>query len=233
VAEEVSAIIPAYNEADVIANTVSAALRIPGVAQVIVVDDCSSDGTAAAARAAGAHAVISLPKNLGKGGALSAGLKLAENPVILLLDADLGDSAVDAEKLVSPVLAGDADMTIGIFGKSRPSSGKGFGAKSGGMGLVVKTARIGIKMLTGCALCAPLSGQRAVRREILDRAGGFAGRFGVEVGLSVDALRMGYKVVEVPVEMVHRASGRDLRGALHRAHQLLDVICTLAGKAVK
>jgi hypothetical protein len=159
-------------------------------------------------------------------------LNQAESPIILLLDADLGDSSVEGEKLIAPVLAKDADMTIGIFGRSRPSSIQKFGAKSGGMGLVVKAARIGIKALTGYTLCAPLSGQRALRREILERAGGFAGRFGVEVGLSVDALRMGYKIVEVPVNMVHRASGRNLRGALHRAQQLMDVIHTLAGKAV-
>lgn len=231
-AEDVSVIIPAYNEADVIGRTVNAALCIPSVVQVIVVDDCSSDETAEAARAAGAHTVVSLAKNLGKGGALAAGLKQAKSPVILFLDADLGASASEGEKLISPVLGGDADMTIGIFGKSRPSPTQKFGAKSGGMGLVVKTARLGIKALTGRTLCAPLSGQRAVRREVLERAEGFAGRFGVEAGLSVDALRMGCRIIEVPVDMVHRASGRNLRGAAHRARQMLNVIYTLARKAI-
>ena len=105
--------------------------------------------------------------------------------------------------------------------------------RSGGFGLVVKTARLGIKALGGQRMAAPLAGPRAVRREIVEKAGGFDARFGVEVALTIDALRMGSKVIEVPVHMVHRASGRDLRGFLHRGGQLVDVVRALGNKALK
>ena len=71
-----------------------------------------------------------------------------------------------------------------------------------------------------------------LKRKIIERASGFASKFGVEVGLTIDALRMGYRVVEVPVGMVHRPSGRSLKGFMHRGRQLVDVLRTLARKAL-
>lgn len=237
--ESVSVIIPAYNEADVIADTVRAALSIPSVGEVVVVDDASTDGTSDAARSAGAHNVIALTRNAGKGGALNAAWPEATGRVLLLLDADLGASAIEAEALLDPVLRGGADMSIAVFGRSRSAHGSSegespaFAAKSGGFGMVVRTARCGIRALTGKTMQAPLSGQRALRREIVERTDGFAGRFGVEVGLTIDALRLGYRVVEVPVGMVHRASGRDIRGFWHRGEQMVDMLLTLADRAFR
>jgi glycosyltransferase involved in cell wall biosynthesis len=182
--------------------------------------------------------VIRLQKNLGKGGALNRAWPDASGEVILLLDADLGSSAAEAAVLLQPVLDGNADMTIAIFGSSRdpdPSSDGDrpkLAAKSGGFGLVVKTARFGIRALTGRTMEAPLAGQRALRREIIEKTGGFAEKFGVEVGLTIDALRMGFRVVEVPVAMVHRPSGRNLSGFAHRGRQMLDMLRTLIGRAL-
>jgi glycosyltransferase involved in cell wall biosynthesis len=224
-------LIPAFNEADIIGDTIKAALLAPGVTQVIVIDDASSDDTSFIANSSGANNVIRVEENLGKGGALNRGLALATGSVLLLLDADLGDSARDAAKILQPVLDGSADMTIALFQSNQLADGQGFSARSGGFGLAVKTARCGIKLLTGQSFRAPLSGQRAVKREIIDKAGGFAQRYGVEVGLTIDALRLGYRVAEVPVNMAHRGSGRDLAGFIHRGRQFLDVVRTIACKA--
>ena len=236
-AVRVSAIIPAYNEADVISETVRAALSIPAVSEVIVVDDGSYDGTVNAARSAGAHQVVALSRNSGKGGALNRAWPSAMGDVLLLLDADLGASAGEGAKLLKAVLDGDADMAIAVLGRSREpqasGGGPGLAERSGGFGLVVKTARLGIRLLTGKRMKSPLAGPRALKREIVEKAGGFAPRFGVEVGLTVDALRMGYRVVEVPVGMVHRASGRDLRGFAHRGRQMMDVLRTIGRKALR
>lgn len=232
----ISAVIPAYNEADVIADTVRAALGIPGVAQLIVVDDGSTDGTAEAARSAGAHQVVVLERNLGKGGALNRALPHAKGDVLLLLDADLGTSAREASKLLEPVLSGEADMAVALLGGAAVAERSGpskLAPRSRGFGLVVKTARLGIRVLAGRWVTAPLAGPRALRREIVEKAGGFAPRFGVEVGLTIDALRMGYRVVEVPVGMVHRPSGRDLKGFRHRGRQMVDVLRTIGRKAVQ
>ena len=219
-----AAIIPAYNEGDRIADTVRAARQIPGISEVIVIDDGSKDNTAEAAQSAGADQVITLKTNSGKGAALSAGMKATDADVLLLLDGDLGSSASGASALLDPVMSGQADMTIA----SPPPI-----ARSGGFGFAVRIGRWGIKRFTGRIMQSPLSGQRAIRREIIDKIGGFNHRFGVEVGLTIDAIRMGYRVEEVPLEISHRVTGRSLRGFIHRGRQFLDIACVLARQARK
>lgn len=236
-AVRVSALIPAYNEADVIGDTVRAALSIPRVVEVVVADDDSTDNTAEAARSAGAHQVISLGRNVGKGGALDAIWRRAAGDIFLLLDADLGRSVTEAEKLLAPVLDGEADMAIAVLSGVGPVAGGDGSARlaprSKGFGLVVRTARLGIRALTGRWVTAPLAGPRAVRRDVVERAGGFGAKFGVEVALTIDALRMGCRVIEVPVRMVHRASGRNVQGFLHRGGQMVDVLRALGRKALR
>lgn len=233
----VSVIIPAYNEADVISETVRAALGIPGVSEVIVVDDGSSDATAEVARAAGADSVLALQQNLGKGGALNKAWPLATGEILLLLDADLGPSAGEAADLLKPLFEDEADMAVALFNKSvsldASDGGPSLTSGSGGFGLVMRTARFGIWAFTRQHVASPLAGPRALRREIIEKAGGFAPRFGVEVALTIDALRLKYRVVEVPVSMAHRASGRNLRGFMHRGSQLMDIVRTLSGKAIR
>ncbi|HZO89508.1 MAG TPA: glycosyltransferase family 2 protein [Chthonomonadaceae bacterium] len=209
-----SALIPAYNEAERIAATIAALRSIAsqiGLEEIVVVDDGSQDDTAARAEAAGAD-VVFRQANRGKGAALQAAFDLSRGQIVLLLDADLGESAAEAVKLVEPVRSGAADMTIATF---PVIPGKG-----GGFGLVVKLARWGIRRLTGQQMQAPLSGQRAARRKVIEAAGGFAAGWGVEIGLTVAALRSGYRVVEVPTTMTHRVTGRAPADILHRAAQL-------------
>lgn len=208
----ITVLIPAYNEADRIGATIRAVLSLPNITQVIVIDDGSTDATAQHAEAAGADVVLR-QANAGKGAALQAGLALTTERVLLLLDADLGDSAREATKLLAPVLANEADMTIATF---PVIPGKG-----GGIGLVVRLARWGIHRLTGKIMAAPLSGQRALRTDVVLDAGGFASGWGVEIALTVNALRRGYRVLEVPTEMTHRVTGRSVAAILHRAAQFV------------
>ena len=208
----VSAVIPAFNEHERIADTVIALRSISGIDEIIVVDDGSSDDTAARADNAGADTVLR-QRNAGKGAALTAGAAIAAGDILLLIDADLGSSAAEALKLLNPVRAGTADMTIATF---PIIPGKG-----GGVGLVVRLARWGIRRLTGRIVSAPLSGQRAVTRKLLNEVGGFAGGWGVEVALTVTALWREFTVMEVPTTMTHRVTGRTTGEMLHRAAQLI------------
>jgi glycosyltransferase involved in cell wall biosynthesis len=208
---EVEVVIPAWNEAGRIAHTVRAARSLLGVTAVLVVDDGSTDATAVEARDAGAG-VLSLPKNIGKGKALQVGVKCSRSDIVLLLDADLEDSAAMAQGLIDPVMANEADMTIAGFVNSC----------SGGFGLAQGLARWGIKMLTGLVMQSPLSGQRAMRRAILERVDVAPG-WGTEVALTIDACRLGYRVQEIPLMMRHRSTGRTWRGFVHRGRQLVGV----------
>lgn len=215
----VSVLIPALNEEERVARTVAAARGLPAVAEVVVVDDGSTDGTARVARVAGAT-VVRLASRRGKAAAVRAGLQAARGDVLLLLDADLGESAARAGALLEPVLAGQADMTIARLPR-RPVRA--------GFGIVLGLARWGVRAATGRALDAPLSGQRAVRRPVLAAVPWWGRGWGLEVALDVAALRAGFRVLEVPVDLEHRVTGRDVAGFLHRGGQLLDVALTLAG----
>ena len=206
----ISAIIPAHNEEERLPSTISAIRSIPEVDEIIVVNDGSTDGTTAAARATGA-CVVTLPQNRGKGAAVAEGVQKAKGDILLLADADLGESAVELRSLIGPLLQDEADMTIATF---PVIPGKG-----GGMGFVVRLGRRGIHEATGHYMDAPLSGQRALRRRLLDAAGGFAPGFGMEVALTIDAIRAGFRVVEIPTTMTHRVTGRDMKSMLHRIRQ--------------
>jgi glycosyltransferase involved in cell wall biosynthesis len=113
----ISVLIPAHNESERIAATIAAVRSLASrgrIGEIVVVDDGSTDDTAARAEAAGADTVFR-QDNRGKGAALQAAFALSSGDVLLLLDADLGDSAAEAEKLLAPVLSRTADMTIATF----------------------------------------------------------------------------------------------------------------------
>ncbi|WP_139489285.1 glycosyltransferase family 2 protein [Brevibacillus dissolubilis] len=218
--KKVSVIIPAYNEAANIEATLQAVRRAVPCDELIVVDDGSQDDTVRLAKRYADH-VCSLPQNYGKGTALQIGWRLARGEVLLLLDGDLKETAAEAHRLVTPVLEGHCDMAIAAF--PRPKQRTGFGLAKG-------LARHGIKMLTGFTPSAPLSGQRAIRREVLAQVGTLDHGFGIEVGLTVDVLRAGYKVQEVPVEFSHRQTGNDLHGFMHRGKEFVAIGRALSRK---
>lgn len=210
----VSVVIPAYNEADRISATVRAARALSGVAEVIVADDGSRDATGQVAAQAGAR-VVRLPVNQGKAAALTAGIAAASGEAILLLDADLGETAAEAQKLIGPVVAGEADCAVANF---PVAPGRG-----GGRGLVVRLARWGIRRAAGVTLAQPLSGQRCLARAALEAALPLASGFGVETAMTIDILRSGFRLREIPTRMDHRVTQDDWRGQRHRARQLRDV----------
>jgi glycosyltransferase involved in cell wall biosynthesis len=107
----VTAIIPAYNEEQTIANVVKCVSNVEEIKRIIVVSDGSTDSTAERAKASGAE-VIELSENVGKGGAIKAGVNECESEVILFLDADLIG-------LTEKHVKDEADMTIGIFKNGR------------------------------------------------------------------------------------------------------------------
>lgn len=146
---DVAVVIPARNESDRIGATVAAAAGLPGVDIVVVVDDGSDDGTAAAAERAGAS-VMRHARNRGKAAAMETGaeairlLEAADGRVsprhLLFLDADLAETAAGAAPLTGPVRSGEADMAIAVFSNR---------ARSGGHGLVVSLSGSGIRRATG------------------------------------------------------------------------------------
>jgi glycosyltransferase involved in cell wall biosynthesis len=211
-------VVAARNEADRIGAAVRALRETFPAAAIWVADDASEDGTAELAMAAGAQ-VVSRGKPHGKGANVTAAAQAAlgaEPPprFFLLCDGDLGDSAGRLAPLVAAVEGGEADLAVAVFARR----------VGGGFGLAVGFARWAIRSLCGQPTEAPISGQRALRVEVLRATLPFARGFGMEIGMSVDAVRAGYRLREYEVDLEHRASGRDAAGLAHRAGQLLDFV---------
>ena len=95
----------------------------------------------------------------------------------------------------------------------------------------MNTARRGIAELTGWTP-APHSGQRCLTRKAFELASPLAAGWGMEVGMTIDVLRAGLKVVEIEIDLRHRATGTDLGAQLHRAAQLRDVTRALAARGL-
>ena len=224
----VAVVIPAYNEAERIGETVTAALTVPGVDVVVVASDGSTDSTVRVAREAGALVWWSA-RNRGKAAAMLNGAdavrgvdarRPADGPRhLLFLDADLGRTAANAAPLVEPVAAGEADLAIAVFANR---------VKLGGHGFVVRLSGAGISRATGWTPAQPLNGQRCLTRAAFEAARPLARGFGVETAMTIDLKRKGLRIVEVEVDMAHRATGRDLAAQLHRARQFADVALALA-----
>lgn len=212
---KVIALVPAYNEEMRIKDTLNSLFEIDTIDRIYVVDDASSDTTADNAESSGAE-VIRLRKNLGKGKALNSALSsINDYEVLLLIDCDLGKSAKEAYKLINPVVNKEADMAIADFPKPQVK---------GGFGLVKGLATWGIKKYGGISVKEPLSGQRAISKEVIQAIGKLDSGFGVEVGLTIDAARKGFRIIEVDTTMSHAETERNLAGFVHRGKQFYHVL---------
>jgi hypothetical protein len=216
-------IVTARDEADRLATTLDAIGRAFPGAPVVVGDDGSEDETAALGRAGGAE-VLSPGRSLGKGGTATLAARRAlelggPQTVYVLCDGDLGESALRLESLERAVRDG-ADVAVAAFAKRA----------GGGFGFAVGFAGWAIRRRTGLVLAAPISGQRGLSGRALSSVLPFAPRFGMEIGMTIDAARAGLRVVEVELDLRHRATGRDWRGFAHRARQLGDFVRVYASR---
>lgn len=197
-------IIPAFNEERTIAGIISVVRQVPFIDEIIVVNDGSTDNTAKVSEASGVR-VISLPENVGKGGAMINGVNSTDADVVLFLDADLiGLQPFHIVDLLLPVLEGRGGMTVGVFEHGR---------------LATDLAQF----------FAPfLSGQRAVKREIFVHLSNLElTRFGVEVALTRFAKMAGISVIEVELkDMSHVMKEEKLgimRGFLARLRMYWEI----------
>ncbi|MGE5677806.1 MAG: glycosyltransferase family 2 protein [Pseudomonadota bacterium] len=205
----VTAIIPAYNEEQTIAGVINCVRRVDKIQEVIVVSDGSTDRTAEIARNCGAD-VIELVENVGKGGAIKAGLSECENSIILFLDADLiGLNEKHVMDLIAPVLDNRADMTIGIFKNGR---------------VVTDLAQ---------KVTPYLSGQRAIKRSVIEMIPNIdITRYGVEVALTKYLKKFSARVVEVELpDMTHVTKEEKLgiiKGVQARLKMYWDIVKILS-----
>lgn len=210
----VTAIIPAYNEERTIAGVVSCVKRVDKIQKVIVVSDGSTDRTAEIARECGAD-VIELEENVGKGGAIKAGVSECGTEIILFLDADLlGLTEQHVLDLIQPVLENQADMTVGIFRNGR---------------VVTDLAQ---------KVTPYLSGQRAIRKSIIEKLPNMdIARYGVEVALTKYLKKYSARVMEVDLpDMTHVTKEEKLglvKGVQARLKMYWDIVKILGNNKKK
>jgi glycosyltransferase involved in cell wall biosynthesis len=211
-------IVAARDEADRIAATIDGLKEAFPGGRIVLADDGSRDGTSDLALAHGAE-VVSRRRPHGKGGSMTAAVatvepltELGDPPIFVLCDGDLGGSARHLPQLVEAVEAGDCDLAIAAFTRRA----------GGGFGIALRFARWAIYRRSGYRAVAAISGQRAMRAEVLRAVLPFAPRYGMETAMTIDAVRAGFTVREIELDLEHRATGRTLRGFAHRARQLRD-----------
>ena len=205
----VTAIIPAYNEEKTIGNVLDVVSESPLINEIIVVSDGSWDNTVNIAKAYGIK-VIELKNNIGKGGAIKAGLVECNSDIVLLLDADLiGLKKNHIYDLIYPIIYENIDMTIGIFKNGRP--------------------------ITDIAqkIAPNLSGQRAVKKWILDEIEDMDFvRYGIEVSLTIHVNKRSYKVKEIYLEDMTHLTKEEKFGLVHgfssRIRMYRDIIKVLS-----
>jgi glycosyltransferase involved in cell wall biosynthesis len=219
-------IVTARDEADRIQDTIeSLRVALPG-ARIVLAESGSRDATAALAERAGAEVVRTAAPRRGKGRSATTAARAAlaspgaREATFLLADGDLGASAGALVPLVEAVEAGECDLAVAAFARR----------VGGGFGLAVGFARWAIRDLTGLEMNAPISGQRALRGSALARLLPFADGFGMETGMTVDAVRAGLTLKEIEIDLEHRATTRTAAGFAHRGRQLLHFARTYLGR---
>ncbi len=224
-AESISIVIPARDEAETVAEVVRCALLGAPEAVVVVVDDGSSDRTASVAEAAGARVIPSLGR--GKGAALWTGVRGTSGEVVLFLDGDVTNPRAETAAALIHALTVDPSLMMVRAAYERP-----LGDQPGQGGRVTElTARPALALLfpTLAHLRQPLAGEVAIRREAIEQVG-FVDGYGVDVGLLLDiAARYGADAIgEVSVApRAHR--NRPMRQLRPMAIEVLRVILNRAG----
>jgi len=219
------AIVPAHNEQGTVASVVGAIrAQLPNAA-VVVVDDGSLDHTAQIARHAGAM-VLSLPVNLGIGGAMQTGYAYAARQgydVAIQIDGDGQHDPSQAGALIDVVRSGRADMAIGSRYLAQRRKGSSFLRRLGNAFL----ARY-LSLVTRSRITDPTSGFRAVNRRVIEfYACEYPTDYPEPEAIAV-LWRNGFRVVEVPVTMRERQGGRSSIDALRACYYMIKVPLAIA-----
>lgn len=205
--DAVAVVIPALDEEPVIAAVVTAArsrLR-PGIDEVIVVDNGSTDRTVERSAAAGAR-VVREPR-AGYGRACRAGVRAAAARVLVFMDGDGADDPAAIESVAGPVLAGEADLVVGRRDAACREPGSMTWLQCRGNSL----ARLAVRGLVGRRI-GDLGPLRAVRREDLQALDMSEMTYGWSTEMTVKALRAGYRYLEVPVPYARRVGRSKVSG---------------------
>ena len=209
---KLSVVIPVYNEKGTITEIVRRVEQVSlgtNEKEIVIVDDCSTDGTREIIQDIGrSHCVLLLEKNRGKGGALKAGIKESTGDIIVFQDADLEYDPNDFPGLLKPILAGEASIVFGsrFLGQRFRPWGKG--------STMHPSHWAGNKLLTlifnvlyGTHLTDVEPCYKMFRREVLKSVQVAADRFEYDIELMCKLVRRGHRIVQLPIRYNPRSFG--------------------------
>ncbi|WP_240378078.1 glycosyltransferase family 2 protein [Bacillus piscicola] len=209
----VSVVVPGFNEERHLQTTLSALRNSTWVNELIGVNDGSSDHTGRIMENY-CDMTISFIRNYGKAAAVKAGWQASRSDFIVVLDADLKESAAFGYQLLQPLHEKKADLVIGTVADNGRN----------GFGIVKKRVQRLIERQSGLLLQTPLSGQRAFhRKHIYHYQDMEADGFGLETMMTLKAIKEGLRITEVEVPFQHVGKGRGMNGMFHRGRQWLEV----------
>ncbi|MBI3011000.1 MAG: glycosyltransferase family 2 protein [Candidatus Omnitrophica bacterium] len=199
---QVSVIMAAYNEAPFIETVLRRVSAVPLDKEIIVVDDGSTDQTAAILARLEQELPIQVvrhPQNRGKGQAIQSALARSRGQIMLVQDADLEYDPEDYPALLKPLLEGQTTVVYGsrFLGAHRASS---FGHRVGNW---IITSLVNV--LFHASLTDVETGYKAFRREVVDALSVRVSRFGFEVEFTCKAIRQGHTIFEIPVSYYGRS----------------------------
>jgi glycosyltransferase involved in cell wall biosynthesis len=192
----VSVVMPAYNERDTVEEIVRRVLAVPLRLELIVVDDCSTDGTRELLQTLQRELGLTLllqPRNAGKGAAVRAGFAKVVGEIVVIQDADLEYSPEEYPSLVELICSGRADVVYGsrFLGRHRVFL---FTHYVGNRALTLLTNVLYNTMLTDMETCFKVMRVEVIRSMTLK-----SNRFGIEPELTAKIFKRGYRVYEIPI----------------------------------
>jgi len=197
-----SVVMPAYNEEATILQILEQVLASPFTAEVLIVDDCSSDRTAELVRTVTDPRVrlLSQLPNQGKGAALRRGFAEASQPFVIVQDADLEYNPDDYEQMMAPLLRGSADVVFG----SRFMGGHGHRVLYYWHSVGNRFLTTLSNMFTNINLTDMETCYKAFRREVLQSFELEENRFGIEPEMTAKVARGGWRIFEVGISYAGR-----------------------------